>query len=134
MEAERGAVGSVGGTPVAAAVGSAVGGVSAPLPRIEGIDSPDDQVAWIDSPDAYPDGEFLAVAVSPCPLGRFARGGVGGQMFTSCSACGHVSASTAMVRHDDPVFTLVVAYTSEVAGRSMVAFRRATLADLDDES
>lgn len=101
------------------------------LPRIEGVDSPDDQIAWIESPGAYPDGEFLAVAVSPCPIGRFARGGVGGQAFTSCSVCGHMSPSTAMARHNDPVFTLVVAYTSGVGGRPMVAFRRATLADLE---
>ena len=98
------------------------GGEFAPLViRPESVDD-----GWLGMDTAgLPDGDFLTVAAVPCPAGRMARGGIGGQMITSCSLCGHVSSSTAMSRHEGPMFVLVVARKSTDG----LAFRRADLRD-----
>lgn len=96
-----------------------------PAIRPESVDD-----GWLGMDTAgLPDGDFLAVAAVPCPAGRMARGGVGGQMITSCSLCGHVSPSTATQRHDGPMLVLVVARKSTDG----LAFRRADLRDCADE-
>lgn len=79
-----------------------------------------------------PDGEFLAVLSVPCPDGRVARGGAGGQMMTSCSLCGHVSPSTAGERHTDPMLVPVVAQrAAEDSGWTGIVFRRANRFDFN---
>jgi len=92
-----------------------------PLIRAE---SPDDQWIEVDDPRAYPEGEFVALVVWPCPVGRWARGGIGGQAFTACATCGYMSASTAIGHHDGPMLTPVKAYTAEVNEKAIVVFRR----------
>lgn len=94
-------------------------------------ESPDDGAVEVPSLVDFPSGEFLAIVQTPCPVGRYARGGVGGQMFTSCATCGHASPSTAMQAHVGPMLTPVVAYTSQSHdGPPMIFFRRLNAAEL----
>lgn len=78
-----------------------------------------------------PSEEFLAFAAYPCPDGARARGGIGGQMITSCDLCGYVNPSTAMRPHADPMFVPIVARAVVIGGEAAVEYRRAYRADIE---